>query len=155
MKTYILAIAGTVLLSAVVTIIAPSGKMGKFINGSCKLLILVALLAPIGSWIAERSFPFQSREIETDSAYLQTCAELLSQRDEQEIKSYLEGEFGVLAHVDVVRASSGTFQREKVRAEIYDFGIIGRDEHIDTLSRIKGALEARYGCEAIIGEGTA
>ena len=154
MKTYILAIAGTVLLSAVVTIIAPSGKMGKFIKGACKLMILVVLLAPVGSWIKEKTFPFPSSEIKTDGAYLQTCADLLSERDEKEIVDYLATEFGVAARVAVVRATDGVFAREKVSAEIYDFGIIGQDEHIDTLSRIKNALETRYGCEAIIGEGS-
>lgn len=154
MKAYILAIAGTVLLSAVVTIISPGGKMGKFIKGACKLLILVVLLAPVGTWIKQRSFPFTSKEIETDAAYLQTCAELLSEKDEKEITSFLKTEFGVAARVAVVRAADGVFAREKVTAEIYEFGIIGEDEHIDTLSRIKEALETRYGCEAIIGERT-
>ena len=47
MKAYILSIAGAVLLSAVITIISPSGKMGKFIKGTSKLLILVIMLAPV------------------------------------------------------------------------------------------------------------
>ena len=38
MKAYILSIAGVVLLSAVITIIAPSGKMGKFLRGAVKLV---------------------------------------------------------------------------------------------------------------------
>ena len=43
MKAYILSIAGVVLLAAVITIIAPGGKMGKFLKGAVKLVILFVM----------------------------------------------------------------------------------------------------------------
>ena len=44
MKAYVLSIAGIVLVIAAVTIISPSGKMGKFIKGAGRLFILAVMV---------------------------------------------------------------------------------------------------------------
>ena len=81
MTGYILSIAGVVLLSALVAMIAPSGKMGEFLKGVTKLVTLFILLAPIGKLAAGDEFIFSVGKIETDEAYLAYCAQELSAQD--------------------------------------------------------------------------
>ncbi|MDE6059394.1 MAG: stage III sporulation protein AF [Clostridia bacterium] len=146
MKEYVLAIAGVVLLSAVVSIIAPSGKMGKFIKGAMRLAILVVLISPFAKWIGGGELSFSTAKIGEDGAYLSFCAERLSEEDEKEIESFLKDEFDVGAEVQVKRKTDAKFSYQKISVKIFDFGIIGQDEHIDTMSRIQETLQAKYGC---------
>ena len=97
MKAYILSIAGAVLLSAVITIISPSGKMGKFIKGTSKLLILVIMLAPVISVFSGKSISLESGTVGTDTGYLESCAKILEERDEESIRVYLLEEFACRA----------------------------------------------------------
>ncbi len=156
MKAYILAVAGAVLFSAVVAMIAPSGKMGKFIRGASKLLILVALLAPVAALVQERSFSLSEGDpVPTDASYLEAQAKIASQREGEEISAFLAEEYGISARAEV-EYDAQTFSRKKVAVKISDFGIIGQDEHIDTMGKIERELEAKYGCEAeVCVEGTA
>ena len=75
MKAYILSIVGVILLTAVITIIAPHGKMEKFLKGTAKLVVLGALIAPIAGFLTEKVPSLSTAEIGTDTAYLEYCAE--------------------------------------------------------------------------------
>lgn len=148
MKAYILSIAGVVLLSAVITVISPGGKMGKFLRGAVKLLILVVMLSPFVSWLGGNHYTFSSGNVLTDETYLERCAEILAEGDERGIGDYLAEEFSVAAEVTVSRNAESGFSRKKITVKITDFGIIGQDKHIDMMRRIEDALEKKYGCPA-------
>ncbi len=148
MKAYILSIAGVVLLAAVITIIAPGGKMGKFLKGAVKLVILFVMVSPLVSIFSEGEFAFETAQIGTDEEYLAHCADQLSEEDEAAIIGYLSEEYGVTAEAQVNRRADGEFSYEKILIKITDFGIIGQDEHIHISEEIEKMLEARYGCDA-------
>ena len=148
MKAYILSIAGVVLLAAVITIIAPGGKMGKFLKGAVKLVILFVMVSPLASIFSEGKFAFETAQIGIDEDYLAHCAELLAEEDEAAIIGYLSEEYGVTAEAQVSRRADGEFSYEKILIKITDFGIIGQDEHIHIIEEIEKKLETRYGCDA-------
>ena len=151
MRAYVLSIAGIVLVIAAISIISPSGKMGKFIKGTSRLFILVVMVAPFAGFLTEkRETFFYPDEIAVDSSYLSHCAELLSEEDAKEISAYLVKEFSVTAQVKVVRSESAPFPREKIEAKIIDFGINGQGGHIDNAENVREALEERYGCKAVV-----
>ena len=148
MKVYILSIAGVVLLTAVITIIAPGGKMGKFLKGATKLVILFVMVSPLASWVTEGDLSFQTASIGMDEEYLAHCADRLALSDEATIGSWLSEEYGVTADVQVSRLADETFSYEKIIVKITDFGINGQDEHIHIIEEVDGVLEERYGCDA-------
>ena len=152
MRAYVLSIAGIVLVIAAISIIAPGGKMGKFIKGMGRLFILVVMVAPFATFFGGKSGKFfESTEITPDSAYLAHCAQMLSEEDEKEITAYLNEQFSVTAKVQVFRSSERSgFPREKIEAKIIDFGINGQGGHIDRAEDVRKALEKRYGCEAVV-----
>ena len=47
MEGYILAVCGAVILSALVTILLPEGKTGKFINGMLRVFCVAVMLVPL------------------------------------------------------------------------------------------------------------
>lgn len=151
MKAYVLSIAGIVLVIAAISIISPSGKMGKFVKGMGRLFILVVMVAPFASYFTKsESSLFQSEDIKTDESYLAYCAETLSEEDEKEISAYLNETFSVTAEVKAFRSTGSGFPLEKIEAKITDFGIIGQGGHIDKAEDVRRALEERYGCEAVV-----
>ena len=150
MQAYILSIAGIVLISAVVSMIAPSGKMGKFVRGTTKLMILLVMLSPLISWLGGKTeLSLSSSAIDTDEKYLERCISLMEEGDAREISAYLLSEYGVTAEIATER-SPDAFRLQKITVNVMDFGIIGQDGHINILTRIGEALEARYGCEVVI-----
>lgn len=151
MKAYVLSIAGIVLVIAAISIISPSGKMGKFIKGAGRLFILVVMVAPFATLFGEKkdSF-FLTEEINTDESYLLRCAQMLSEEDEKEITAYLNENYSIVAEVKVFRSKATGFPREKIETKITDFGIIGQDGHIDKAEDVQKALEERYGCAAVV-----
>ena len=151
MKAYILSVAGIVLVTAAISIISPGGKMGAFVKGMGKLFILVVMIAPFASLLSGgKQSVFVMEELQTNDAYLASCAKILSERDESEIASYLSENFSIVAEVSVERGVSEGFPRERILVKITDFGIIGQDGHIDKTEQVRRALKERYGCEAVV-----
>lgn len=151
LKAYILSIAGVILLTSVVAAIAPNGKMGAFVRGMTKLLVLAVVTAPLISVLKTGKFEFTAAEIQTDSAFLGECAAIVSEEDEREISAYLS-DLSLSAEVRAERSSDGLYTMKKITVKITDFGIFGQDEHIDMIDRIQSDLQDRYGCETVVYE---
>ncbi len=150
MKAYILGIAGAVLLSAVVSVIAPNGQMGKFVKGGMKLVVLIVLVSPFITFFIKGEIPFLSEDktISADTVYLETCEKLIKERDEAAIVTLLKEEYGVGAEVRVEYSDKNFAARKKISVKIKDFGIYAEDEHIDIMKKITAALREQYGCDA-------
>ncbi len=151
MKGYILSIAGIILISAVVTIVAPSGKMGKFIKGTAGLFILIVMVSPVAGWLkngTKELAPGATAEVDGD--YLGRCAAMLEERDEAAIAAYISEEFGCTAQVDVERSAEELFSPEKITVKLPADGINGDEARIHIMTRIRETLSARYGCEVEI-----
>lgn len=146
MSGYILAVAGAVLLSAAISVILPGGKMGGFLKGMSRLAVFAVLVAPLVGIASKREFRFVSSDVGTDEGYLTACARLLSERDEENISSFLEETFSLAASATVTRSSAENFPLTKIIVNISADGIIGQDAHIDMADCIKAALAEKYGC---------
>lgn len=147
MKEYILSIAGIVLLSAVITVILPSGKMGKFIKGAMKLFTLVVLVSPFVKHFEKGTIVMPEESIKLNMEYLSHCASTLAEADERSIAEELSQTYSVTAEVKVERKAEAQFPLEKIFVKIIDFGINGQDEHIHIMSLIQENVTNRYGCQ--------
>lgn len=147
MKTYILSIAGIILLSSVVSIIVPNGKMGSFMKGVMRLLILVVIVTPMISLMQSGELNFTLQNYSMDESFLEYCVSIASSDDETYIAEFLFDEYGVIAEIKTVR-SIDHYTIKKITANVWDLGIFGQDEHIDNIGHIKMILEEKYGCEA-------
>ncbi len=151
MQGYILSIAGAVLLSALIAVVSPEGKMGKFIKGASKLVLILVMIAPFASALKKGEFSFTSGKITLDSAYLEECSNQMEQNDEAIIRAYLKEEYSIIVYVEVERNAEVGFAMQKIQVNITDFGIIGQDERINIMTQIEKTLEEKYGCETEVG----
>ena len=145
MKAYILSIAGIILLSALVTVIAPGGTMGKFVKGVMKLLCLLVFLAPLTA-LAKGEWEFAPAAIATDVSYLQSCEELCEQKEGESIAGYLSEQYGVNTRVEVDCDADSAFSVKNISIIIEDFGINPPENHIDIIARIENEMKSRYRC---------
>ncbi len=148
MKAYILSIAGVILIASVVTVIAPGGKMGQFVKGTVRLFLLTVMIAPLltlAKGDLPEAVPSQYAE---DGGYLSACAELLETRDEEAVSAYISENYGLSAQVASSRKHTANFDLEKIFVSLSFPGIIGGDERINIMTRIREDLENLYGCAA-------
>lgn len=147
MKSYVLSIVGAVLLSAVMSMIIPNGKIGKHIQGVGKLLVVLFLISPIITFIHDRTFSFQEGDLKYDQSYLETSAVLASEREAERIKIRIEEEYSIEIQVAVTRSADGSYRLEKILVKVVDFGINDLKNHIDIMTQMQNELRLEYACE--------
>ena len=146
MQTYILSVAGAVILSAVVSLVLPEGRLAPLIRGAAKLITLLMLVSPLLSLFRGEAF-FQSNDTAAEEdRFLLSCTQLAETNAERAIGSWLEEEFGVLAESRVTLAQDGSYSAKEVTVCVTDFGISGEEAHIDISLQIGEALEKWFGC---------
>lgn len=149
MKGYVLAVAGAILFSAMISAVLPDGKMGKFLKGICGLMVFAAVVAPLSSLFTGKKYSIaEGGEIGTDEGYLTACARLLEEQDRRDVEAFLLEEFSLACTAWSERDDGEGFVLQKVGVKISADGINGQDAHIDMAERIGKALETRYGCPA-------
>ena len=146
MQAYILSVAGAVLLSAVVSLILPEGKLSPLIRGMTKLITLVLLVSPLISLLRREVFFLDGDTVAADEGFLLSCTQRVEENDEQAIAAWLEEEFGISALSEVQLETDGSYSAKAVTVRITDFGIYGEEEHIDISLRIEEKLETLFGC---------
>lgn len=108
MSGYLLSVVGTVLLSAFVMAIMPSGKISGVIKSIVRLACILAIISPIvqffteGNWslLGEKSQVFFSQSvIEGDNEYIQYYCEMRVRETELRVETEIFEKFGVKTSV--------------------------------------------------------
>ena len=115
MQAYILSVAGAVLLSAVVSLILPEGKLAPLIRGMTKLITLVLLVSPLISLLRGEVFFSDGETVAEDEDFLLSCTQRVEENDEQAIAAWLEEEFGVSALSEVQLETDGSYSNIRGR----------------------------------------
>lgn len=108
MNGYLLSVVGTVLIASVLTAIAPEGKTSGIIKAITKSVCLLAIIAPIPSYLFSENSDkkndetesfFSQTVIETDGAYIKYYSEMRIREAEQSLEAELKEKFSVQANV--------------------------------------------------------
>lgn len=142
MSAYILSICGAVIISALVTIIMPEGKLGKFINGILKIFCVFIMLVPIVNWVSSLKigdFKGESvAQVSLDEEYLNYFFQKQADSFSEEIREFVEKEFSLEASVVTDwDCSDYAFSVRKVKIIIKKFGMNGNGEHIMIIEQIR------------------
>ena len=141
MKAYILSVCGAVIISALVVILLPDGKTGKFINGILKLFCLLVMLVPLFGFI--RDFRIEQRgevasEIALDENFIDHFYGEIAAEEEAMLKKRLEKEYSVTLSVQIGwEFVEYAYNISNVSIKIENFGMYGEDEHILVISEIR------------------
>ena len=104
MSGYLLSVIGTVLLAALLTAIAPDGKTSGLIKAIAKSACLLAIVAPIPSYLHSQKFDEKSEQtetifsqtvIETDEDFIKYYSEMRIRATEQALEVELKEKFSV------------------------------------------------------------
>ena len=115
MNGYLLCIIGTVLISSIITAIVPDGKTTAVIKGVAKLACLLAIIAPIPTFLQKDNFFdalntenqinsqgfFSQTVIPTDGAFIQYYSETRITQTEKTLQEELYERFAVKAIVNL------------------------------------------------------
>lgn len=142
MKEYILAVCGAVVISALISLLMPEGKTGRFIGGILKLFCLLVMLVPLLQMFKQFAVPEEGEEVsagyEPDEDFLLNIYEKQAAAREDEIEELVEKEFSVDVSADVVwEYAQYACNVTEIRIKIENFGIYGDEEHIYVIQQIK------------------
>lgn len=157
MDAYILAVCGAVILSALVTIVLPEGKTGKFIGGILRLFCLLVMLTPLLTLLQTGSsgdvFAADGKtEIVLDDPFVTYMFDRRADEEEQAVQEQLAEEFGIRTAVQIGwKSVEYAYTVSKVEIAIEDFGIYGEDEHIFVIEQVRSRVSELYsGAEVIV-----
>lgn len=142
MSSYILSVCGAVIISALVSIIMPEGKTGKFINGIVKITCVLIMVSPIISWVyklkGEKSQSVNNIKVDIDDDFLNYFNNVKAEELEKEIKKIIENQYDIEVFVEIDwQISNYAFTLKKVLINIKNFGIYKKDEHIIIIEQIQ------------------
>lgn len=140
MQAYILSVCGAVIISALVTLLLPEGKTGKFINGILKLFCLLVVLVPLFGFFKELKnpgFPDSSQEASLDDGFIDYAFAVRAKEDGEKIDKTIADEFSVVVSSSVAwDFVEYSYKITGVSVKIKNFGMYGNDEHIIIIDKI-------------------
>ncbi len=149
MEKYVLAVCGAVILSALVTILLPEGKIGKFVNGMLKVFCVFVMLVPLYNLFADFSLPAageSSSEIELDGQFIDAVYSARAEQQAKALEETLAEEQGVQIAAEISwKCVEYAYEIEQVRVKIEDFGIYGEDEHIFVIEQVESRITELVG----------
>lgn len=155
MKEYILAVCGAVVLSALLLLLLPEGKTGKFIGGILKLFCLLVMMIPLFDWISDfapKKEPIESTQtIVPDDEFLEYAFALQAEARAREIEKVLTEKFGVDTQAQVKWIHDEyACKVTKISVKIENFGINPPQDHIHILEQVKKFLAERAGQTEVV-----
>lgn len=142
MATYILSVCGAVILSSLILVLLPEGRLGKFINGILKLFCLLVMTVPLFQFFTDEEYAVDSgdvnSEIKLDDPFIEYFYEEMSLREEVGLKELLETEYLVELEVRIGWTFVDyAYEVSNVTIKIKNFGMYGDDEHILVISELR------------------
>ena len=134
MNAYLLSVIGTVLLSAILTAIIPEGKTATVIKGMTRLACLLAIIAPIPSYLKNNGLlggnaadkdsliNFSQTVIETDEGFIKYYSEMRIRNAESVLEEEIFERYAVAVKVTLhwENENTDTLGEETIKiTEIY------------------------------------
>ena len=152
MSEYLLGVIGTVLFSAILTMITPEGKTAVIIKAVTRLACLVVILLPILNFFQTgRLFEinFANSGIRSDMKFIEYCSKINVENAEKLLKEEIEKEFELPCEVTLfweeVKEREKGYEVFKIR--ILKAEIIGMFDE-KTAEMIETFIQKEYSCEA-------
>ena len=150
MQAYILGVCGAVVISALITILLPEGKTGKFIGGILKLFCVAVMLLPVPALLREVGVTGggSGGEMQPDEAFIDAVFSRRAEEEEETLEGKIDEEVGVTALVDILwECEDFAYTVEEIDVKIEDFGIYGADRHIFVIEQVEACVREWYSAE--------
>lgn len=161
MEKYILSVCGAVILSALVTILLPEGKIGKFINGILKLFCLLIMLLPLYGLFETflhtgggGGFEGEQAQLAPDEEYLDYVYGKQAKMQETQLSEYFAEKYGVETEIAIAwQCAEFSYDVTKIEIKIKNFGMNDESTHIYIIDQIEDhASEIYQNAEVLVYE---
>lgn len=155
MEGYILAVCGAVILSALVTILLPEGKTGKFINGMLRVFCVAVMLVPLCGLFEKFGAPSLpeggSEEVALDEGFMERVFSEQALAQAEALETSLSEDPGISVSAEILwECVEYAYTVREVRIEIENFGIYGEDEHIFVIEQVRSRISELFGDPEVI-----
>ncbi len=155
MKEYLLAMIGTILVSAVLTSLAADGKTVSIIRNMTKLACLLVILSPIVKILEEKDLTknneisdnyFSETVIQTDSDFIQYYSELRIKSTEIALQKELLEKYKINSNVSIF------WQYEKYDIRITQIKITLKEEQSEVVKQEMWEYLTKNYCSEVLIE---
>ena len=155
MKEYLLAMIGTILISAVLTSLAADGKTVSIIRNMTKLACLLVILSPIVKILEEKDLTknneisdnyFSETVIQTDSDFIQYYSELRIKSTEIALQKELFEKYKITSNVSIF------WQYEKYDIRITQIKITLKEEQSEVVKQEMWEYLTKNYCSEVLIE---
>lgn len=142
---YLLSIVGVVLLTVLIDLILPDGKMAKYVKSVMAIVVVAVIISPIAK-LTTTDFDFGKLFSTTTYQVDQVILDNITNLSVAEYERDLEKNLASLGYEDVhisliVENKDGTQIIKYIYVDLCDFGISEDFEHIDYYTEIKECLK--------------
>ncbi len=145
LSVYLLSIAGVVLLTVLIDLILPDGKMAKYVKSVMAIVVVAVIVSPVAKLTtADFDFGnvFSSTSYQVDQAILDNITSLSKEEYERDLEKSLAKLGYEDVHISlVVENKDGAQIIKYIYVDLCDFGISENFEHIDYYTEIKESLK--------------
>ncbi len=150
MRAYILGVCGAVIISALLFLLLPGGKLGKFIGGILKLFCVAVMLMPIPQLLRDFNLAadgeMKEGSVALDEEFISEMFGRQAEAQEEEIAAIFARDPGIGTQVEIGwQEDDYAYRVTEVSVQIEDFGIYGDDQHIFVIEQVKGRLNEMFG----------
>lgn len=143
MKTYVLSVAGIVILSALISLFAPNGKLNHTIKGITRLACITVLVVPFTN--LEQTFHLPD-EIQPQESYIHSCIQLAEEYETQFVVQRVYTKFKARCEAKIECKAQAPFSVKNVQVNVMHVGISDNSSHINILDEIYSWLKTTYSC---------
>ena len=122
MRTYLLSVMGTVLLCALITAILPEGKTAGVIKGTAKLACLLAIVAPIPTYLKMENSTedfFGKSVLQVDESFIQYYGNMRIEDARELLQMEIATRFALQVVVDIeADTDTATLVLNKITVQI-------------------------------------
>lgn len=151
MRAYLFAVAGTVIISAIVTAIAPEGKLSATVKTAAKLVCLIVIAQPIARYFVsvkngETSEFFEKTVLSADDDFIKYCSKIKVAAAEQAVETEIYQTYALRAKAQFSWKVSETTDEIEIFEVCLTFGKEAA-EQAETIQRIQRELGEKYGVD--------
>lgn len=153
MSGYILNVVGAIVIATIASLIIPSKKTGKMIEGIIKLCVLLVMVSPIINLTEgiklDEIFTTEAT-INYDSEYLEYVYKNKALQDEKDLKTIIEKEFEAKCDCSVLWVADNLeYKIQKIVVNFSDYGILKNKESIFIIEQLSNVIYKKFNLSSV------
>lgn len=150
MRAYLFAVAGTVVISAILSAIAPEGKLSGTVKTAAKLVCLIVIAQPIAKYFVsakngESADYFEKNVLSTDEDFIKYCCKIKVASAEQAVEKEIYDSYAIKANAEIDWSLCADSNDIKILSIRLTFDTETAAKERETIEVIQSELSEKYG----------